>query len=151
MKYKYLITYILLIIMMVTGCSGTNENSTEKQQNITDVSFKNSHNQSVAEKVTQLLKDEEVVENAKTVNSDKELLVAVKINHMDRFRLKEINQRLKKKVKEEYPDYKVMLSTDQKIFLELDKLENKIKADQLGKKKLEKEMNRIKSLSKELT
>ncbi|MED4452282.1 YhcN/YlaJ family sporulation lipoprotein [Metabacillus fastidiosus] len=153
MKHKYTtrIIYIFFLVIVIAGCSGMHKNEEANKSNVTDVSFKNSHDQSVTEKMKQLLENEEEVKNIRAVNSDKELLIAAEINHMDRFRLKEIQQKLEKKVKKQYEDYKVTISTDKKIFLELEQLENKMRTENLSKKKFEKEMNRIKNLSKETT
>ncbi|MGG3798797.1 YhcN/YlaJ family sporulation lipoprotein [Metabacillus fastidiosus] len=153
MKHKYTarIIYIFFLVIVMAGCSGMHKNEEANKSNVTDVSFKNSHDQSVTEKMKQLLENEEEVKNIRAVNSDKELLIAAEINHMDRFRLKEIQQKLEKKVKKQYADYKVTISTDKKIFLELEQLENKMRTKKLSKKKFEKEMNRIKNLSKETT
>ncbi|MGG3892176.1 YhcN/YlaJ family sporulation lipoprotein [Metabacillus fastidiosus] len=153
MKHKYTarIICIFFLVIVMAGCSGMHKNEETNKSNVTDVSFKNSHDQSVTEKMKQLLENEEEVKNIRAVNSDKELLIAAEINHMDRFRLKEIQQKLEKKVKKQYADYKVTISTDKKIFLELEQLENKMRTKKLSKKKVEKEMNRIKNLSKETT
>lgn len=153
MKHKYTarIIYIFFLVIVMAGCSGMHKNEEANKSNVTDVSFKNSHDQSVTEKMKQLLENEEEVKNIRAVNSDKELLIAAEIDHMDRFRLREIEQKLREKVQKQYPDYKVIISTDKKIFLELEQLENKMRTENLSKKKVEKEMNKIKNLSKETT
>ncbi|MGG3928101.1 YhcN/YlaJ family sporulation lipoprotein [Metabacillus fastidiosus] len=153
MKHKYTarIIYIFFLVIVMTGCSGMYKNEGANKPNVTDVSFKNSHGQSGTEIMKQLLENEEEVKNVRAVNFDKELLIAAEIDHMDRFRLKEIEQKLREKVQKQYPDYKVIISTDKKIFLELEQLENKMRTENLSKKKVEKEMNRIKNLSKETT
>ncbi|MED4531664.1 YhcN/YlaJ family sporulation lipoprotein [Metabacillus fastidiosus] len=153
MKHKYTarIIYIFFLVIVMTGCSGMYKNEGANKPNVTDVSFKNSNGQSGTEIMKQLLENEEEVKNVRAVNFDKELLIAAEIDHMDRFRLKEIKQKLREKVQKQYPDYKVIISTDKKIFLELEQLENKMRTENLSKKKVEKEMNRIKKLSKETT
>ncbi|MFP3511503.1 hypothetical protein SB775_17995 [Peribacillus sp. SIMBA_075] len=54
-------------------------------------------------------------------------------------------------MEKEYPDRKILVSTDLKMYLELDQLEQKIQKDNTKRKKLEKDFNKIKSLMKEQT
>ncbi|MGM7722119.1 YhcN/YlaJ family sporulation lipoprotein [Metabacillus sp. Hm71] len=107
--------------------------------------------QSIANQAKEKVIKEEEISDVKAVNTDKELLIAVEVNHMDRFRLKEIEKNLNQKTEKQFPNHEVTISIDSKIFLEIEKLENKMKKNNLGKKKLEKVLKRIKSLSEELT
>lgn len=148
---RTIITHILLVLMIGSGCNNANSNNESKELNITKVTSEERQNLSITNQVKQLLMKQKEVSNVKAVNSDKELLIAVEINQMDRFRLKEIEKRLIKITEDNYPNHKVTLTIDQKIFLELEKLEKQITDTNMSKKKLEKEIKRIKSLSEEIT
>jgi uncharacterized protein (DUF342 family) len=50
-----------------------------------------------------------------------------------------------------YPDHKILVSTDSKMYLELDRLEQKLQKDNTNMKNLKKDFNKIKSLMKEQT
>ncbi|MFD6441622.1 YhcN/YlaJ family sporulation lipoprotein, partial [Peribacillus sp. NPDC060186] len=134
MKYKMktLKTFLFLIIVIgfVSGCSGnSNQIDNNKNLNISKVHTSSPIDQSVANQAKDELSAEEEVSEVKAVNSDKELLVAVKVDNFDRFRLKSIEKQTKSDLENMFPDYKVLVSTDQKMFLELDQLEQKLEKD----------------------
>lgn len=117
-----IILSIGIISIILTGC--TNNLNNEKKINVTKVTSKETLNdQSISNHVKELLVKEKEVRDVKAVNTDKEIIVDAAINHMDRFQLKDIEKRLTKMVEKENPNHKVTLSTDKKIFLELEKLE----------------------------
>ncbi|WP_164217918.1 YhcN/YlaJ family sporulation lipoprotein [Virgibacillus sp. YIM 98842] len=89
---------------------------------------------------------------AKAVNTDKKMLMAVEVKHNERFNLANIKKQLKKEMEEQFPHITVEFSTDKKIILELDRLEKEIQKDiAYSPKKLEKELDKLISLSKEQT
>jgi hypothetical protein len=137
--------------MIGAGCNMANTKNEKEDLNISKVTSKEIINQSTSDQVKQLLNKQKEVSNAKAVNLENELLIDVEINQMDRFRIKEIEKKLKKITEEKFPNHKVTLSTDKKIFLELDELEKQVNQQNISKKKLEKELKRIKSLSEEQT
>ena len=150
MKHRIImILYIVIILMISSGCNMTNTNNEKNNLNITNVSSQDTKNLSMTDQVKQLLNKQKEVDNVKVVNSDKELFIAAEIKQMDRFRIKEIEKQLKKLTEDNYPNHNVTLSTDMKIFLELDELEKKVNEKNMSKKKIEKELKRIKSLSEE--
>jgi hypothetical protein len=85
------------------------------------------------------------------VNTDKELMAAIKVENFDRFRLKSIEKSVKSDLEKKYPDYKVFVSTDKKIFWELEKIEQRLKKNDMNKKNLKNDLNKLKSLMKEQT
>lgn len=144
------ITYFMIFMMIGSGCNTVNNNE-KGNTNITNVSYQQSKDLNTSAQVEKLLKNEKEVKNAKAVNTDKKILIAVEINQMERFRLEDIEKRLIKMIEDEYPNHDVDLSTDKKIFLELEKLKKKITEKDMNEKKIDKELKRIKSLSEELT
>jgi len=61
------------------------------------------------------------------VNIDKELSVAIKVENFNRFRLKSIEKSVKSDLEKTYPDHKVFVSSDKKMFWELEKIEQGLK------------------------
>src|SRR5690606_29761018 len=84
----------------------------------------------------------EEITGIKAVNSDKEMIIAVQIKHMKRFFLAKHRKAWQKEMEKQFPGWKVELSTDKKIYLELDKLEEKINNDTLLKDEFKKEEKR---------
>ena len=105
--------------------------------------------QSVANQVTENVSMEEEISDVLAVNSDKELLVAIKVKQFDRFHLKKIEKNIKSDLKKQYPDYSILVSADQKMYFELVKLDEKLQKNTLKMKNLEKDIKKIKSLMKE--
>ncbi|MFE0505607.1 YhcN/YlaJ family sporulation lipoprotein [Peribacillus butanolivorans] len=156
MKYKMktLKTFLFLITVIgfVSGCSGkSNQMDNNKNLNISKVHTSSPIKQSVANQAKDRLLAEEEVSDVKAVNSDKELLVAVKVDNFDRLRLKSVKKQAKSDLENMFPDYKILISTDQKMFLELDQLEQKLEKDKTKMDSLKKDFKKIKSLMKEQT
>lgn len=151
---KTLKTFLLLITVIgfVSGCSGnSNQIDNNKNLNISKVHTSSPIEQSVANQAKDRLLAEEEVSDVKAVNSDKELLVAVKVDNFDRFRLTSIKKQAQSDLENMFPDYKILISTDQKMFLELDQLEQKLEKDKTKMDSLKKDFKKIKSLIKEQT
>lgn len=142
--------FLITVIGFVSGCSGnSNQIDNNKNLNISKVHTSSPIDQSVANQAKDRLLADDEVSDVKAVNSDKELLVAVKVDNFDRFRLKSIEKQAKSDFENMFPDYKVLVSTDQKMFLELDQLEQKLEKDKTKMDSLKKDFKRIKSLMKE--
>ncbi|MFF2589033.1 YhcN/YlaJ family sporulation lipoprotein [Peribacillus butanolivorans] len=156
MKYKMktLKTFLFLITVIgfVSGCSGNSKQiDNNKNLNISKVHTSSPIEQSVANQAKDRLLAEEEVSDVKAVNSDKELLVAVKVDNFDRLRLTSIKKQAQSDLENMFPDYKILISTDQKMFLELDQLEQKLEKDKTKMDSLKKDFKKIKSLIKEQT
>jgi len=78
-------------------------------------------------------------------------LIAYKVKHMQRFRMKAIEKRLNNRLEKKYPNEKFTVSSDYKIFLEVIRLQEKMKNRDISKKQAEKRMNKIIKLSEEMT
>jgi preprotein translocase subunit SecF len=152
-KINQFIIFLLLLTIIGLG-SGCNRNQNQSGEDHEDLSISQVHtskpiNQSVANQAKKQVITEEDISDVKAVNTDKELLIAIKIENFERFRLKKIEQKVKSDLEKMYPDHKILVSTDSKMYLELDQLEQKIQKDNTNKKELEKDFNKIKSLMKE--
>ncbi len=85
------------------------------------------------------------------MNTDKELLVAIKVENFNRFRLKTIEKTVKSDLEKIYPNHKVVVSSDKKMFWELEKIEQRLQKNNTNKKSLKKDLKKLKSLIKEKT
>lgn len=85
------------------------------------------------------------------VKNDKTILVAYKVKHMQRFHMNRIEKEITKQLNEKYKGYKFIVSSDYKIFLELVRLNEMLKAKDVPEKKAIKKYNEIISLHEELT
>jgi hypothetical protein len=85
------------------------------------------------------------------VEGKKDILVAYKVKHLSRFKMKTIEKNLKEKLEKQYPHDHFVVSSDYKIFLESVRLQEDLDAGKISKKEANKRFQRIIKLSKELT
>lgn len=140
---------ILMVIGLCTGCNVSQGQDANADLNTSQVSKPIS--QSVANQATENVSMEDAISGVKAVNTDKELLVAIKVKQFDRFQLKKVEKNIKSDLEKLYPDYSILVSADQKMYFELVKLEGKLQKNTLSMKDLEKDINKIKKLMKELS
>ena len=151
MKVKILFI-ILILIGLGSGCNG-NQNQLDNKDNlsVSQVHTSKPIDQSVANHAKEKIITKEEVSDVKAVNTDNELLVAIKVENFNRFRLKNIEKSVKSDLKKIYPDHKVFVSSDKKMFWELEKIEQRLKKNDTNKKNLKKDLNKLKNLMKEQT
>ncbi|MFX3675235.1 MAG: YhcN/YlaJ family sporulation lipoprotein [Paenisporosarcina sp.] len=144
---------ILTVIGLCFGCNGNQDQNeltdANEDLNVSQVKISKPISQSVANQAKENVSKGEEISDVKAVNTDKELLVSLKVDQFNRFQLKKIEKNIKSDLEKKYPDYKILVSTDQKMYFELDKLEQKLKKNNLSMKKLKKDIKKIKSLMKE--
>ncbi|MBO1513661.1 YhcN/YlaJ family sporulation lipoprotein [Metabacillus bambusae] len=151
LKIGYIGLFIMANIVLCSGCTGNHNQFTNNNDDakIVKVSTKKPIDQSVANQAKEIVIKEKEISGVKAVNTDQELLLAVKVDHFDRFRLKSIEKKVKSDLEKTFPDHKIIISTDSKMYLELEQLEQKLQKDKTEKKTLKKEFDKIKSLMKE--
>ncbi|MEM5593118.1 YhcN/YlaJ family sporulation lipoprotein [Niallia circulans] len=119
---------ILAVIGFGTGCND-NQNQLDEDNNhlgISQVHTSKPIGQSVANRAKEKIITKEEISDVKAVNTDKELFVAIKVDNFDRFRLKSIEKTVKSDLEKMYPNHKVVVSTDKKMFWELEKIEQRL-------------------------
>ena len=147
---KFFLFFSLAIVC--AGCGTDETMESQSSLDINPLSAKPSlFDQSPSNMAKESLMEYEEITGIKAVNSDKEMIIAVQIKHMKRFFMAKHRKAWQKEMEKQFPGWKVELSTDRKIYLELDKLEEKINNDTLSKDELKKEMKHIIKLSKEQT
>lgn len=152
-KFSTITVLFILLLGLTTGCNHaldkevqqeTHKKTKKKEEpQLTKVSMEESFNQSISHDAKKrVLAMEEILE-ARAANSNTDLYVAVKPEHHERFQLRTLKSKIKKKLKKENPTFNVYVSTDQKIFILLDKLENKIKKKEADKEYIIKKLKTV--------
>jgi hypothetical protein len=95
-----------------------------------------------------VLSMEEVVEIKGVSDKEDHIYLAIRVKHFDRFRLHEIRKTGFDKVKKRYPDATVFLSTDQKIYMELEKLEKELKNRSISEERFKKRLKKLEETMK---
>lgn len=138
MKHRYRLIFI--IILMITGCNvgGQGEDVRPLFMGANKII-----DQTEADIAKQLILSMDEVVEVKGVNIEENIYIVAKVKQFDRFFLERIRALAHKKVKKRFPDANVHVSTDKKVFLELEKLEKKINNNDIDKKAIDKDIKRI--------
>ncbi|MGP4079607.1 YhcN/YlaJ family sporulation lipoprotein [Pseudalkalibacillus sp. R45] len=134
---------VMALITLLAGCNF--EHKTEKQNTITTQELATEEGTSLEKNIKQM----KGVEDVEIMQAQDDLLVAIKITTVDRFQLKEITKKVKKKVEKKYPEMDVTVSPDKKIFMEMDKFETKHAEKQYSEAKIHKKIKSLVKLSKD--
>ncbi|GGB53567.1 hypothetical protein GCM10011409_33990 [Lentibacillus populi] len=156
MKVKKLIVWFGLILFLTSCTQDTDTNSANDDQNdeftkFTKISSDNFIDQDAANQAKKVLTKYEEIKTIKAVNTSKYLVVGIEVHHNKRFQLTDLRKEFTKTLKKKFPKFKTELSTDKKMLIELDRLENDINGNNISNKQLEKEVKHIIKLSKEQT
>ena len=112
---------IFLLLLTIIGIgSGCNENQNQMGYDNKDLSISQVDttskpiDQSIANQAKEKMITKDEITDVMAVNTDKELLVAIKVENFNRFRLKSIEKTVKSDLEKMYPNHKVVVSTDKK-------------------------------------
>lgn len=128
---------VMCITIFLSGCSS----------NPTLKFFHAKDNKSEVETLKTVLVKEEKTSEAIGVFFDHHLVVAVQVRPLSKFSKEKVEKRITKKLKKEFPNHEVFVSSDLKIMWELSDLVKDDPSDKALKKKLKD----IQSLAKEET
>jgi hypothetical protein len=128
---------ILGITLLLSGCSGDKKidllHAKQDEQELETLRF--------------ILEDEEKMSESVGVFFDHQVVVAVQVHPLSKFRKEKIEKRISDELKKKFPDHEVFVSSDLKIMWELKDLVAQEPTDE----KLKKTLKDIQSLAKEET
>ena len=146
------LSILLLAACMNNGGEESLKPSGENQDlELMKLSSTGMNDQQASNQAKEILSEYEEITAVRAVNAGEHLLIAIEVEHFERFDLDNIERDLRKKVKRNFRDMKVTLSTDQKILLELEELENEIENRTMNHEQLKKRVKKLVDLSKEQT
>lgn len=120
--------------------------TTDPKPVITEKNHRNRHAEEIKRDVSAVPEIYDVA----VVEGKQGALVVYKVRHMKRFKMKKIEKDITKKLEKKYPKEKFTVSSDYKIFLEVVRLEEKVKASKLTRQKAEKRFNEIVKMTEDL-
>lgn len=129
----------LLVVLMLMGCATAKKPQPKQGMVNEDITV----DANLAQQVKELALTVSGVKNATAVVINKEMSVAVKVSGFDRLRLKAIRQELHDKIKKQHQEYTVHVTTDKKLFKELQNLEQQINSDKAMSPSLKEKVNKI--------
>jgi len=143
--------FLLLLFLTACGNDQTLEQNQRNNVDITKISTESLTSQEPSNKAKDLLKKHEEITAVKAVNSKDKLFIAIDIEHHERFTLADIRKKYKKEMKKEFKNMDVEFSTDKKLIIELNKLEEQMKEGSISNKELDKKIKKLIKLAKEQT
>ncbi|WP_409304682.1 YhcN/YlaJ family sporulation lipoprotein [Peribacillus sp. SCS-155] len=149
---------IIMSSSVLAGCSGNKGNDKEQaallgranQQSMNVKGIKHT-NDSLPEQVKREVADMKGIYDVVVVQNGKKFLVAYKVNHLNRFRMKQIEKQVNQKLTNKFKGSQFIISSDYKIFLEAVRLNEMLKTQDVPQKKATKRFEEIEKLSKEMT
>lgn len=155
MSKRLVLVLFGVIVFFIQGCANedTSQDLSNNHNNITQISAKNTYDQTISNEAKQTLSKKENITKVVAANTDKILIIGIEIPHHERFGLQKMNKKLSKEMDDKFKDtdIRVELVTDKKIIIELEKIENKLRNNDMTKKELEKKLKHISKLLKEQT
>ncbi|ASN05939.1 YhcN/YlaJ family sporulation lipoprotein [Virgibacillus necropolis] len=146
--------FVLIVLCFLVACNTNSNTEPPKDQTKAEpskISTSLLPDQSPSKKAKKMLQKYDETTNIYAVNTDKTMLIAYKVHHNDRLKLAKFETKVKKKLKKQFDDFKLEVSTDQKLVMELSKLENRVSQKEIGNKKLKKEVKHLIKLSRDKT
>lgn len=137
--------FLILLSLLISGC---NIGGQQEEVKPLFIGEKNDLNQNTADEAKQIVLSMKEVIEVKGVNVKENIYIATKVTHFNRLFLDRIRKDAHDKLKKRFPDAKIHVSTDKKVFLELEELEKKLYKNKVEEEKLEKEINRIEKFMK---
>jgi hypothetical protein len=149
----------LLIFTCLIGLTACNQNQKGKDSQLALIKTTNP-NPIVTDKAKSLTHVKEIerdvssfpeIYDVAVVKGQKDTLVAYKVKHLKRFRMKEIEKRLNKRLEKKFPKENFTVSSDYKIFLEAVRLNERMESPKFSSKAAEKQLKKIIKMTKEMT
>jgi hypothetical protein len=111
---------------------------------------KKNYDQDNVESIEREVESIDEIYDVAVVKGKEATLVVYKVKHMQRFRMKQIEKDLTKKLEEKYPKEQFTVSSDYKIFLEAVRLVERKDNGNLSDKQSEKRLNEIVKMTSDM-
>ncbi|MCM3797338.1 sporulation protein [Caldifermentibacillus hisashii] len=153
---KRLMLFIFSLSVLLFGCSTVNDtpetrSSLVRTSNPNPIAVNNKDEKLAGDIKKTALSIDGIYDVAVIKGEAKDCLVAFKVHHLERFRMKKIEKQLTKELQKQFKDLSFTVSSDFKIFLEAVRLNEKVEKENLSKEKKEKRLQEIIKLSREKT
>ncbi|WP_062046695.1 YhcN/YlaJ family sporulation lipoprotein [Bacillus sp. JCM 19034] len=136
--------FIIIIIMIgLVGCQMNAQHDVKVLQ-LDDAIVE----QTQANKAKEIVLSMEEVTEVRGVSYDNSIYIATHVKPFDRFFLNEIRKKAHDNVKKRYPEATVHVTTDEKIFIELEKIEQQLKKQAISEERLSKRLKELDEMMK---
>lgn len=151
MKTKIMQLMLMLgaVAFVCSACGSTSSKTPGKNANIVPTKWEKPISQSPARQAEHIIKKKKGVTEVHAVNSKKDLMVAMKLKTFYRLSSQQMVDKFQKSLEKRFPDLKVQVSSDRKIFMEISSLQKQLKQGKVGSQGLDSKMKRIDKFMKE--
>ncbi|WHY02118.1 YhcN/YlaJ family sporulation lipoprotein [Neobacillus sp. DY30] len=152
----YIIRVILSVcITLLVSCSqGQTEKDSQlaliKTTNPNPIVTEKNNGQEKVESIEREVESIDEIYDVAVVKGKNDVLVVYKVKHMQRFRMKQIEKDLTKRLEKKYPKEQFTVSSDYKIFLEAVRLVERKNNGSLSDKQAEKRLNEIVKMTSDM-
>ncbi|MEH7493401.1 sporulation protein [Neobacillus niacini] len=147
MVYIIRVIFIVCVSLLVSCSQGQTEKESQlalmKTTNPNPTVTENNSDQDNVERIEREVESIDEIYDVAVVKGKEATLIVYKVKHMQRFRMKQIEKDLNKKLEEKYPNEQFTVSSDYKIFLEAVRLVERKDNGNLSDKQAEKRLNEI--------
>lgn len=141
MKFTVLYIGMFMVILSGTACQMEQPNDSRIQKHTeTNVLLYEQKESQTAEDIALRVNG---VDAAEAIVLDQELSLAVRVTGFDRLQMKTIRQNVHRRLKAEFKNYKLHVSSDRKIFSELGRIKNQAHTGELNLKPFKEELSKI--------
>ncbi|WP_316571682.1 YhcN/YlaJ family sporulation lipoprotein [Neobacillus sp. YIM B06451] len=156
MKKMLVVTTVVFAMLAGTACQGRDDTTSTrlalmKTTNPEPIRTLDSNTKASENDVKKEVASMPELYDVAVIKGKKDILVAYKVKHMYRFRMKAIEKKLTKKLEKKYPDANFTVSSDYKIFLEASRLKDEVKRGKISGKEAEDRLQQIIKLQQEKT
>ena len=154
MVYIIRVIFILCVSLLVSCSQGQTEKEIQlalmKTTNPNPTVTENNNDQDNVERIEREVESIDEIYDVAVVKGKEATLIVYKVKHMQRFRMKQIEKDLNKKLEEKYPNEQFTVSSDYKIFLEAVRLVERKDNGNLSDKQAEKRLNEIVKMTSDM-
>ncbi|MBM7647521.1 cytochrome c556 [Bacillus ectoiniformans] len=144
----------LIMAVALAGCMPQEEHGTSRyalMKKTDPEPLKLSYKGADAEEVKKEVAKIDDIYDVAVIKANGDVLVAYKVKHLHRFRMKQIEKNLTERLDKQYHGQHFVVSSDYKIFLEAIRLQEDLDAKHITKKEAKKRFEDILKLKKERT
>ncbi|EKN68817.1 hypothetical protein BABA_12221 [Neobacillus bataviensis LMG 21833] len=147
---------ILLTCLFVLGaCNGKQQEKDSqlalmKTTNPTPLMTDKTKNSDKVKEIKEVVSTFPELYDIAVVKGKKDTLVAYKVKHLHRFKMKKIEKRVTKRLNEKFPKEEFTVSSDYKIFLETLRLDEKMHSKKFSRHEAEKRFKEIVKMTEDI-
>jgi hypothetical protein len=147
MKKQWIVSTFTLVLFLF-GCAGENDEIKDSQLSLLKTTNPpplelNKEKETVASQVKKEVQQMKELYDVAVIVGEEDILVAYKVRHLYRIRMKKIEMNLKKTLEKKFPGENFSVSSDYKVFLEAVRLKEKLDEGKISKKEANKKLKKL--------